>query len=136
MNQQQVISILTLCREKPRTLHYIKDKFNFCSQKLKECMNYLVGEGFITVSVVKGDGRGTKQIRTTDKGKDYYLSRSKQTMPIYVDNRGSGEKNLAAYLEGMRYPVEVRHLDSGDIQFDDVGIERKTVSDLIRFSNK
>lgn len=51
-------------------------------------------------------------------------------MPIFIDNRGSGEADLAKLLKEMHLAVEVRHIDSGDIVFGDVGIERKTVSDL------
>lgn len=51
-------------------------------------------------------------------------------MPIFIDNRGSGEADLAGLLKGMRLAVEVRHIDSGDIVFGDVGIERKTLNDL------
>lgn len=51
-------------------------------------------------------------------------------MPIFIDNRGSGEADLADLLKGMRLTVEVRHIDSGDIVFGDVGIERKTLNDL------
>ena len=51
-------------------------------------------------------------------------------MPIYVDSRGEGEKRIAELLTERRYPVEVKHLESGDYVFDEVGIERKTISDL------
>jgi len=49
---------------------------------------------------------------------------------IWVDNRGSGEADLAKLLKEMHLAVEVRHIDSGDIVFGDVGIERKTLNDL------
>jgi len=52
-------------------------------------------------------------------------------MPIFVDNRGQGEADLAKLLKEMQLAVEVRHIDSGDIVFGDVGIERKTVNDLV-----
>ena len=31
----------------------------------------------------------------------------------------------------MNYPVVIQHIESGDYVFDEVGIERKTISDLI-----
>jgi len=49
---------------------------------------------------------------------------------IFIDNRGSGEADLAKLLKEMHLAVEVRHIDSGDIVFGDVGIERKTLNDL------
>jgi len=52
-------------------------------------------------------------------------------IPIFIDSRGSGEADLAKLLKEMHLAVEVRHIDSGDIVFGDVGIERKTVQDLI-----
>jgi ERCC4-type nuclease len=52
-------------------------------------------------------------------------------MPIYVDNRGDGEKAIAEILSATNYPVQVQHVESGDFVFDEVGIERKTVSDLL-----
>lgn len=52
-------------------------------------------------------------------------------MPIFIDSRGSGEADLAKLLKDMHLAVEVRHIDSGDIVFGDVGIERKTLNDLI-----
>jgi len=48
-----------------------------------------------------------------------------------VDNRGSGEADLAKLLKEMQLAVEVIHIDSGDIVFGDVGIERKTTNDLV-----
>ena len=52
-------------------------------------------------------------------------------MPIYIDNRGDGEKDIAAILQKKNYPVVVQHIESGDYVFDEVGIERKTVTDLL-----
>jgi ERCC4-type nuclease len=54
---------------------------------------------------------------------------------IIIDSRGSGELSIAQKLREKRIPVEVKHVESGDIiiQGDNilVAIERKTVSDLI-----
>lgn len=50
-------------------------------------------------------------------------------MPIYCDNREPVE-----ILERLKYKhlaVEVKYLESGDYVFGEVGIERKTISDLI-----
>lgn len=52
-------------------------------------------------------------------------------MPIFVDNRGTGEAAIAAILETKKYPVQLQHIESGDYVFDAVGIERKTISDLV-----
>ena len=52
-------------------------------------------------------------------------------MPIFVDTRGDGEKDIARILGTLRYPVELRHIESGDYVFDNVGIERKTIQDLV-----
>jgi len=51
-------------------------------------------------------------------------------MPIFVDNRGEGEKEVFYHLQNMHLAVERRHVDSGDIVFGEVGIERKTINDL------
>ena len=51
---------------------------------------------------------------------------------IFVDNRGSGEKEVAELLMMKKIPVELKYLESGDIVFDDIGIERKTIDDLIQ----
>ena len=51
-------------------------------------------------------------------------------MPIFVDNRGDGEARIAELLQQKNYPVVVQHIESGDYVFDEVGIERKTISDL------
>jgi len=57
-------------------------------------------------------------------------------MPIFIDNRGSGEEELYNLLKSKHLAVEHKHIDSGDIVFgidgDMVGIERKTVNDLIK----
>jgi ERCC4-type nuclease len=52
-------------------------------------------------------------------------------MPIYCDNRGKGELEVAELLKMKKIPVEVKYLESGDFYFNDIGIERKTVNDLI-----
>jgi ERCC4-type nuclease len=56
-------------------------------------------------------------------------------MGIIIDSRGSGEQSIAQKLREKNIPVEVKHVDSGDIILlgDNlvIGIERKTVSDLI-----
>jgi ERCC4-type nuclease len=52
-------------------------------------------------------------------------------LPIYTDTRGEGEKAIAEILRGMQIPVELRHIDSGDYVFNEIAIERKTISDLI-----
>jgi len=48
-----------------------------------------------------------------------------------VDNRGSGEEEIYNLLSKKHLAVEHTHLDSGDIIFGSIGIERKTVSDLV-----
>ena len=53
-------------------------------------------------------------------------------MPIFIDNRGKGEAELAFILSNTYHlAVEVKNLKSGDIVFGDVGIERKTLNDLV-----
>src|SRR3972149_3247937 len=52
-------------------------------------------------------------------------------MPIYVDSRGKGEKEISDILISKHYPVELRHVESGDYIIGELSIERKTVSDLI-----
>jgi ERCC4-type nuclease len=50
---------------------------------------------------------------------------------IFIDNRGTGEEELARILQvRFHLAVEVRHLDSGDVNFGDIGIERKSLADL------
>lgn len=73
--EENIINLLILCRQKSRTLHFVKDKFNFSNKKLRVCMEYLRVMEYVTVATVKGDGRGTKQISTTDKGKEYLTSK-------------------------------------------------------------
>ena len=52
-------------------------------------------------------------------------------MSIFIDNKGSGEEELYEILKDKyNLPVKRIHVDSGDIIFGDIGIERKTVSDL------
>lgn len=52
-------------------------------------------------------------------------------MTIFIDNRGSGERDIADILVKKQYPVSVQHIDSGDFIIGDLAIERKTVDDLI-----
>jgi len=56
-------------------------------------------------------------------------------MTIFIDNRGKGELELAELLRMKKIPVEIKHLESGDIVFwygeQSIGIERKTINDLI-----
>ena len=52
-------------------------------------------------------------------------------LTIYIDNRGSGEKEIADILISKHYPVVVQHIDSGDFVIGEMGVERKTVSDLL-----
>lgn len=52
-------------------------------------------------------------------------------MTIFIDNRGKGEKELYLLLNSKHLAIEQTHLDSGDICFGDVGIERKEVNDLV-----
>lgn len=52
-------------------------------------------------------------------------------MPIHIDSRGAGEQELALLLRNRNMIVSTECLKSGDIAFGDVGIERKTISDLI-----
>ncbi len=50
---------------------------------------------------------------------------------IFIDSRGSGEEELYEILrDKYKLPVKHQHVDSSDIQFGEVGIERKTVADL------
>ncbi len=50
---------------------------------------------------------------------------------IFVDNRGSDEAKIAEILERKHYPVTRQHVDSGDYIIGELGIERKTVQDLL-----
>ena len=56
-------------------------------------------------------------------------------MPIYIDSRGSGEEELYNLLKSKHLAVEHKYIESGDIVFgidgDMIGIERKTISDLV-----
>jgi len=53
-------------------------------------------------------------------------------MPIYIDTRGKGEKDVARELRNYMSLSDIHMvvLQSGDYNFGDVGIERKTISDL------
>jgi len=62
--------------------------------------------------------------------------RSLIKMPIFIDTRGEGEKELYHLLRNKHLAVEYKHIDSGDIVFGNdvggyVGIERKTIADLV-----
>jgi DNA-binding PadR family transcriptional regulator len=67
--EHKCMLILNDCRS-PRTLHYVKDKYNFNNKQVIYALEYLQFSGFITISTVPRDGRGTKAISTTDKGKE------------------------------------------------------------------
>ena len=64
-----MVSILNDCKS-VRTLHFIKDKYNFSHNKLCFVIETLTKEGLITVGIKSGDGRGIKQISTTEKGRE------------------------------------------------------------------
>ena len=49
---------------------------------------------------------------------------------IFIDNRGSGEKEIAEILQEKKYPVTLQHIDSADYVIGFLAIERKTVQDL------
>ena len=70
--EESILEILNDCKT-PRTLHFIKDKYNFSHKKLTTVLNGLTDIGYLEVRVKSGDGRGTKAIITTDKGKDVLL---------------------------------------------------------------
>ena len=72
--QENIIDILNLCRQ-PRTKHFIKDKFNFSNDKLNSVLETLQSKGFLTITDKGGDGRGTKNITTTDLGKSMLLEK-------------------------------------------------------------
>jgi len=52
-------------------------------------------------------------------------------MPIWIDNRGQGEEELYNILLSKHLAVERRYIESGDIVIGEIGIERKTIQDLI-----
>ena len=52
--------------------------------------------------------------------------------PIFIDTRGSGEEKLYTHLKARHLAVKRQLMESGDIVFGEVGIERKTVSDLYK----
>jgi len=52
-------------------------------------------------------------------------------VPIFIDKRGTGEEELYELLNERHLAVERRFIESGDIVFGGVGIERKTVNDLV-----
>jgi ERCC4-type nuclease len=51
---------------------------------------------------------------------------------IYIDSRGKGEKEISELLLSKHYSVTVQYIESGDIVIEDIGIERKTVDDLLQ----
>ena len=53
-------------------------------------------------------------------------------MPLYIDNRGKGEKDVARLMLNFisKSDINITTLESGDYCFGDVGIERKAISDL------
>jgi len=55
-------------------------------------------------------------------------------MTLYIDDREPLEMIRA--LENMNLDIEVRRLESGDYVFGSVGIERKTLSDLLSSLNQ
>ena len=52
-------------------------------------------------------------------------------MTVYIDTRGKNERIIGNLLIAKRIPTEFRHLDSADIVIENIGIERKTINDLI-----
>ena len=66
--EESILEILNDCKT-PRTLHFIKDKYNFSHQKLLSVLAALKVVGYLEVKVVSGDSRGTKSITTTELGK-------------------------------------------------------------------
>lgn len=57
-------------------------------------------------------------------------------MPIFIDNRGEGEKEIYNLLKFKNLAVKMKYIESGDIVFGNeedgyVGIERKTIADLV-----
>ena len=52
-------------------------------------------------------------------------------IPIWVDSRGSGEKELFTLLSSKHLDIRQKYLDSADICFGEVGIERKEINDLV-----
>jgi len=51
---------------------------------------------------------------------------------VFIDNRGTGEEDLFHILEERaRIATARRFIESGDIVFGEVGIERKTINDLV-----
>ena len=52
-------------------------------------------------------------------------------MPIIVDSRGFGEKAIGNIVKGKGLPVEVKVLESADYVIGNIGMERKTLDDLL-----
>lgn len=71
-HEQKCIQILNDCRT-PRTMHFIKDRYNFSSEQLKNTLGILLFAGYLLIRTVPKDGRGTKAITTTDKGREYLI---------------------------------------------------------------
>jgi hypothetical protein len=66
---ESIIEILKDCKT-AKTLHFIKDKYNFSHKKLCMVMSLLEDHHYLVVCVDTRDGRGTKQIMTTDWGRE------------------------------------------------------------------
>lgn len=66
--EEKCLQILNDCKT-PRTLHYIKDKYNFSNKQIVYMMDFLEVHGLLTIKRKPKDGRGTKVIEVTDKGR-------------------------------------------------------------------
>lgn len=66
--EESILEILNDCKT-PRTLHFIKDKYNFSHKKLTDVLQALTEIGYLDIKVKSNDGRGTKAISTTEIGK-------------------------------------------------------------------
>lgn len=66
--EESILEILNDCKT-PRTLHFIKDKYNFSHKKLTSVLESLVKVDYLEIKVDSRDGRGTKAISTTETGK-------------------------------------------------------------------
>jgi DNA-binding PadR family transcriptional regulator len=67
--EENLVNILNDCKT-VRTLHFIKDKYNFSHDKLCFTLEKLVAEGLIKITIKSGDGRRIKQIATTELGRE------------------------------------------------------------------
>jgi len=102
----------------------IKDHKNFVENVLIKLKWMLIKN---ICKILKEKKLKKEQIKNIDRKLKWEVSK----FPIFIDNRGTGERDLAKLLKDMHLAVEIRHVDSGDIVFGDVGIERKTVNDLV-----